>query len=112
MIAQSVQFSKIAKKLIIADRSLFIPGGGRKILVGITWFLGKQKKGISRNWEPKRRDRWKLWKDSEGGTTQFAFKSWKKLVLVFAVELPKVRTKCISSDFLREDWGEFQNGIM
>ena len=29
-------------------------------------------------------------------------------VLVFAVELQKVRTKCIFSDFL-EDWGELQN---
>ena len=29
-------------------------------------------------------------------------------VLVFAVELQKVCTKCIFSDF-REDWGEFQN---
>ena len=31
-------------------------------------------------------------------------------VLVFAVELQKVRTECISFQFLREDWGEFQNG--
>ena len=30
-------------------------------------------------------------------------------VLVFAVELQKVRTKCIFLDFLKEDWGEFQN---
>ena len=30
-------------------------------------------------------------------------------VLVFAAELQKVPTKCIFSDFLREDWGEFQN---
>ena len=29
-------------------------------------------------------------------------------VLVFAVELQKVRTKCIFSDFW-EDWDEFQN---
>ena len=29
--------------------------------------------------------------------------------LVFAVELQKVLTKCIFLDFLREDWGEFQN---
>ena len=29
-------------------------------------------------------------------------------VLVFAVELQKVRTKCIVLLFLR-DWGEFQN---
>ena len=32
-------------------------------------------------------------------------------VLVFAVELQKVRTKCISSDDLKEDWWEFQNGM-
>ena len=31
--------------------------------------------------------------------------------LVFAVELQKVLTKCIFLDFLREDWGEFQNRI-
>ena len=30
-------------------------------------------------------------------------------VLVFAVELQKVRTKCIFLRFLRGDWGEFQN---
>ena len=30
-------------------------------------------------------------------------------VLVFAVELQKVRTKCFFSDFEREEWGEFQN---
>ena len=33
---------------------------------GTTWFLGEQRGGISRNWEPKRGDHWKLWKDSEG----------------------------------------------
>ena len=32
-------------------------------------------------------------------------------VLVLPVELQEVRTKCIFSDFLREDWGEFQNGM-
>ena len=32
-------------------------------------------------------------------------------LLVFVVELQKVRTKCISSDFLRQDWGEFQNAM-
>ena len=32
------------------------------------------------------------------------------IVLVFAVELQKVRTNCISSNSL-EDWGEFQNEI-
>ena len=30
-------------------------------------------------------------------------------VLVFAVELQKVRTKYIFLRFLRGDWGEFQN---
>ena len=29
-------------------------------------------------------------------------------VLVFAVELQKVRTNCFFLRFLREDWGEFQ----
>ena len=32
-------------------------------------------------------------------------------VLIFAVELQKVRIKCIFSNFLREDWGECQNRI-
>ena len=32
-------------------------------------------------------------------------------VLVFAVELQKVRTTCIFSDFWEEDWGEIQNGM-
>ena len=31
-------------------------------------------------------------------------------VLVFAVELQKMDTTCIFSDYL-EDWGEFQNGV-
>ena len=32
-------------------------------------------------------------------------------VLVFAVELQKLPTKYIFSNFLKEDWGEFQNGM-
>ena len=30
--------------------------------------------GVCRNWEPKRGDRWNLWKDSEGGPLKFAWK--------------------------------------
>ena len=43
------------------DRSLFIS-------------RGKTKGGINRNWEPKRGDNWKLWRDSEGGPLKFAWK--------------------------------------
>ena len=32
-------------------------------------------------------------------------------VLVFAAELQKLPTKYIFSNFLKEDWGEFQNGM-
>ena len=39
---------------------LFFPAKGPVIIGGMTWFLGEQ----SRDWEPKRGDRWKLWKDS------------------------------------------------
>ena len=42
----------------------------QRILGGISWFLGEEKGRISRNWELKREDHWRLWKDSEGGTTQ------------------------------------------
>ena len=34
--------------------------------------FGRTKGGFSRNWEPKRGDHWKLWKDSEGGSLKFA----------------------------------------
>ena len=34
----------------------------------------RTKGGISRNWEPKRGDHWKLSKDSEGGPVKFAWK--------------------------------------
>ena len=36
--------------------------------------FGRTKGGISRNWEPKRGLRWKLWKDSERGPLKFAWK--------------------------------------
>ena len=53
----------------LRDRSLFIAwggGGGRRgFWGGITWFLGEQKGGFSCNWEPKRGDPWKLWRDSD-----------------------------------------------
>ena len=37
--------------------------------------FGRTKGGISSNWEPKRGDRWKIWKDSEGGTTQICLEN-------------------------------------
>ena len=37
--------------------------------------FGRTKGAISRNWEAKRGDRWKLWKDEEGGPLKFAGKN-------------------------------------
>ena len=47
-------------------------GGGGRLdnFRGDHLIFGRTKGGISCNWEPKRGDHWKLWKDSEGGTTQ------------------------------------------
>ena len=51
--------------VIVRDQLLFIAGeGGRKILGGITWFLGEQKGESVVTENPKGGDRWKLWKDS------------------------------------------------
>ena len=47
---------------------------GQRILGGITWFLEEQKGRISRNWELKREDHWRLWKDSGGGPLKIAWK--------------------------------------
>ena len=41
------------------------PGGGGGRILG----------GISRSWEPKTGDHWKLWKDTEGGTTQICLEN-------------------------------------
>ena len=64
---------------LLRDRSLFISWsekGWRWILGGITYFLGKQKGGsvVTENSKVKRGDRWKLWKDSEGGPLNIAWK--------------------------------------
>ena len=54
------------------------PGGagGWRILGRITF--RRTKGGISRNWEPKRGDQWKRWKDSDGGPLKLAWtmKTW------------------------------------
>ena len=42
-------------------------GGGHLIFKRTKW-------GISRNWETKSGEHWKLWKDSEGGPLKFAWK--------------------------------------
>ena len=59
---------------IFRHQSLFIAGGGgAEDFRGDHLILWTAKGGISQNWEPKRReDRWKLWKDSEGGPLRFA----------------------------------------
>ena len=50
-----------------------VGAGGGRILGGSLDF--RRTKGmISRNWEPKRGDHWKLWKDSKGGPLKFAWK--------------------------------------
>ena len=75
----SLRFSPEQTKESIRDRSLFIAGGGggggggARILGGSLDF-----------WENKRGDRWKLWKDSEGGPLKFALKmkTWAGVVKV------------------------------
>ena len=47
-------------------------GGGVEDFRGDHSTFGRTKGGISCNWEPKRQDRWKIWKDSEGGPLKFA----------------------------------------
>ena len=62
--------------LVPTGRSLFIPWGGRRIFFfwgggGDHLIFRRPKAGISRNWEPKKGDHWKLWKDhGRGGTAQ------------------------------------------
>ena len=57
--------------LVPTGRSLFIPWGGGDHLI-----FRRTKGGISRNWEPKRRDHWKLWKDhGTGGTAQICLEN-------------------------------------
>ena len=69
--------------LVPTGRSLFIPwgsqgffflrgGGGR----GGHLIFRRTKGGISRNWEPKRGDHWKLWQDhGRGGTAQICLEN-------------------------------------
>ena len=47
-------------------------GGGVGDFRGDHSSFGRTKGGISCNWESKRQDRWKIWKDSEGGPLKFA----------------------------------------
>ena len=56
--------------LVPTGRSLFIPWGGGIVFLGGDHFIFRRTKGgISRNWEPKRGDHWKLWKDHGRGAT-------------------------------------------
>ena len=50
-------------------------GGEGKDFRGDHMIFGREKGGIIRSWEPKRGNRWKLWKDSEGGTTQICLEN-------------------------------------
>ena len=49
-------------------------GGGTEDFSGDHLIFRRTKGGISRNWEPERGNRWKLWKGSEGGPLKFAWK--------------------------------------
>ena len=52
------------------------PGGGRaRIWVADQLIFRRTKGGISRDWETKRGDHWKLWKDSEGDHSSLLGKS-------------------------------------
>ena len=51
-----------------------LPGGGGRILGGITWFLGEQKGGISRNLEPTRGGSLKTLEGFRGVPLKFAWK--------------------------------------
>ena len=48
--------------------------GGGGDFRGDNLIFGRTKGGIIRNWEPKRWDRWKLWKGLEGVPLKFAWK--------------------------------------
>ena len=66
--------------LVPRDRSLFIAWGRGE---GGFWrdhlIFRRTKEGISRNWEPKRGDHWKLWKDrGRGGTNQICLDGFMK----------------------------------
>ena len=54
------------------------PRGWGRTLGGDDLIFRRTKGRVSRNWEPKRGDHWKLWKDSEGGPFKFAWiiKTW------------------------------------
>ena len=63
----------LSKEPVIIYRRGGMGGGGGGKGENCRWdhlIFGRTKGGISCNWEPKRGDHWKLWKDSEGGTTQ------------------------------------------
>ena len=66
----------VNRPLALRDRSLFITwggGGGRRIWGRDHLIFRRTEGGISRNWEPKRGDHWKFWKDSEGGPLKCAW---------------------------------------
>ena len=64
------------KFVTLSDRSLFIAGGGgARIWVVDHLIFRRTKGGISRDWETKRGDHWKLWKDSEGDHSSLLGKS-------------------------------------
>ena len=62
------------------DRSLFIAWGWGGGILGGSLDIWEKKGGIIRNWEPKVGDRWKFWKDSEGGPIKLSWKmkTWEE----------------------------------
>ena len=64
--------------LVPTGRSLFIPCGGLFFFWGGgDHLIFRRTKGeISRNWEPKRGDQWKLWKDhGRGGSAEICLEN-------------------------------------
>ena len=55
-------FAKIFETLYVRDRSLFIAWRGGEDFRADHLIFGRTKGGISRNWEPKRGDRWNFGK--------------------------------------------------
>ena len=74
---RTVRFPVNGYSYVTAKGSVIIYrlGGEGKDYRGDHMIFGREKGGISRNWEPKRGNRWKLWKDSEGGTTQICLEN-------------------------------------
>ena len=68
----AICLAKLRKNCRIIGTGHYLWPGGAEDFRGDHLISGRTKGGISRTWEPKRGDHWKLWKDSGGG--EFAWK--------------------------------------